>query len=666
MSSYDRGISVIQEGFVLSTVKIEIEDGGFREYETGITAGDVIRDIHGRKSGVVATLIDGIEKDMSTVLESNCKIEPIHGESDSGLYILRHSCAHLLAQAVTQLYPDAKPTIGPPIEHGFYYDFFMQPVGDEELKKIEEQMKEIMKKNLPIVREEHTNDSLRKMFGGNKFKTEIMDDKIGYEVGSTAYRQGEFVDLCRGPHVESTSQIRWFKLTSSSQAYWRADSKRESLTRIYGMCYATKEGLRNREKQIQEAAKRDHKKIGREMELYMIDEMIGKGLPVWLPNGEILKSSIEAFAIKTEEEYGYQRVTTPVLGKKQLFEASGHLPHYAEGMYPPMEMDDGIYYLKAMNCPMHHLIYRNKKRSYRDLPLRIAEYGTVYRNEMSGTLAGLLRVRMLSMNDAHIYCTLEQVAQEFANNIKMVQDYYSAFGFEDYYFRLSLWDSENTEKYIDQPENWEATQNHLRKILDDLEVSYIESIGEAAFYGPKVDIQFTTTIGREESMSTIQLDFAAKERFGLKYTDETGIENGEVFVIHRAPLSTHERFVAFLTEHWSGNFPTWLSPIQVQIITISEKHKKYAKMVSEKLLKSGIRVKIDDSDNTIGKKIRLHRKMRPAYMAIIGDEESENMTISVRARNGLQRNGIPLDEFVQEIEKEINTRKTTLDIVPEE
>jgi len=666
MSSYDRGISVIQEGFVLSTVKIEIEDGEFREYETGITAGDVIRDIHGRKSGVVATLIDGIEKDMSTVLESNCKIEPIHGESDSGLYILRHSCAHLLAQAVTQLYPDAKPTIGPPIEHGFYYDFFMQPVGDEELKKIEEQMKEIMKKNLPIVREEHTNDSLRKMFGGNKFKTEIMDDKIGHEVGSTAYRQGEFVDLCRGPHVESTSQIRWFKLTSSSQAYWRADSKRESLTRIYGMCYATKEGLRNREKQIQEAAKRDHKKIGREMELYMIDEMIGKGLPVWLPNGEILKSSIEAFAIKTEEEYGYQRVTTPVLGKKQLFEASGHLPHYAEGMYPPMEMDDGIYYLKAMNCPMHHLIYRNKKRSYRDLPLRIAEYGTVYRNEMSGTLAGLLRVRMLSMNDAHIYCTLEQVAQEFANNIKMVQDYYSAFGFEDYYFRLSLWDSENTEKYIDQPENWEATQNHLRKILDDLGVSYIESIGEAAFYGPKVDIQFTTTIGREESMSTIQLDFAAKERFGLKYTDETGMENGEVFVIHRAPLSTHERFVAFLTEHWSGNFPTWLSPIQVQIITISEKHKKYAKMVSEKLLKSGIRVKIDDSDNTIGKKIRLHRKMRPAYMAIIGDEESENMTISVRARNGLQRNGIPLDEFVQEIEKEIYNRKTTLDIVPEE
>jgi len=651
---------------VLSKIKVDFGDEEVREYEAGITAGDVIRDVHGRKSGFVAALIDGMEKDMSTILESDCKIEPIDGESDAGMYILRHSCAHLLAQAVTQLYPDAKPTIGPPIEHGFYYDFFMQPVGDEELKKIENKMKDIMKENLPIIREEHYNDSLRELFGENKFKMEIMDDKIGQEVGSTAYRQGEFVDLCRGPHVEFTSQIRWFKLTSSSQAYWRADSKRESLTRIYGMCYATKDGLKNREKQIQEAAKRDHKKIGKEMELYMIDEMIGKGLPVWLPNGEILKSSIEQFALKTEEEYGYQRVTTPVLGKKQLFETSGHLPHYAEGMYPPMEMDDGTYYLKAMNCPMHHLVYKNKKRSYRDLPLRIAEYGTVYRNEMSGTLAGLLRVRMLSMNDAHIYCTLDQVAQEFAHNIKMVQDYYTAFGFEDYYFRLSLWDPENTDKYIDQPKNWEATQNHLRKILDDLEVPYIESVGEAAFYGPKVDIQFTTAIGREESMSTIQLDFAAKERFSLEYTDETGSDNGEVFVIHRAPLSTHERFVAFLTEHWVGNFPTWLAPIQVQIITISEKHKEYAKIAAEKMKEIGIRVKIDDSDNTIGKKIRIHRKMRPAYMAIIGDDETANLTISVRARNGTQKNGIPLEEFIRDIEREINNRDTILGIVPVE
>tara|TARA_B110000467_G_scaffold147308_1_gene152225 strand:- start:807 stop:2105 length:1299 start_codon:yes stop_codon:yes gene_type:complete len=429
------------------------------------------------------------------------------------------------------------------------------------------------------------------------------------------------------------------------------------------MCFATKEGLKNREKQLQEAAKRDHKKIGKEMELYMIDEMIGRGLPVWLPNGEIIKSSIENFALETEDRYGYQRVTTPVLGKKQLFETSGHLPHYAEGMYPPMKMDDGEYYLKAMNCPMHHLVYRNKKRSYRDLPIRIAEYGTVYRNELSGTLAGLLRVRMLSMNDAHIYCTLDQVAEEFANNIKMVQDYYKTFGFEDYYFRLSLWDSENKNKYIDQPENWEATQNHLRSILDDLGVPYEESIGEAAFYGPKVDIQFTTAIGREESMSTIQLDFAAKERFGLTYTDETGSDNDEVFVIHRAPLSTHERFVAFLIEHWSGNFPTWLSPIQVQIITISEKHQEYANNLAQILKEVGIRANTDTSDNTIGKKIRMHRTMRPAYMVIIGDEESINGTVSIRARDGRQRNGMALDEFIEEISLENTNRKTTLDLV---
>ncbi len=429
------------------------------------------------------------------------------------------------------------------------------------------------------------------------------------------------------------------------------------------MCYATKDALKERERQLAEAEKRDHKKIGKEMNLYMINELIGKGLPVWLPNGEILKTEIEKFAIETENKYGYERVTTPVLGKQELFETSGHLPHYAESMYPAMEMDDGTYYLKAMNCPMHHLIYLNTKRSYRELPVRIAEYGTVYRNELSGTLSGLLRVRMLSMNDAHIYCTLDQIAQEFAHNIKMVQEYYSAFGFDNYHFRLSLWDPENSDKYIDQPDNWETTQNHLRNILNDLKVNYVESIGEAAFYGPKVDIQFTTLLGREESMSTIQLDFAAKDRFNLTFMDETGTENNGVFVIHRAPLSTHERFVAFLTENCAGNFPTWLSPIQVQIITISEKHNVYAREIEKKLLDSKIRVKSDYSDNTIGKKIRMHRKIRPAYMIIIGDDEIENNTVSIRARNGDQKNNISVKEFIAKITKENKTRNKELELV---
>ena len=643
-------------------IEVECNDG-VHDFPKGISAGEVVKEIHGKKSGAIAALVNGEEKDLSYSLQKNCEIDVIKDDSDEGLYIMRHSCAHLLAQAVTELFPEAKPTIGPPIEHGFYYDFFMNPINEEDLKTIEKRMKELVKKNIKIEREEYDNKTLRNMFSDNSFKMEIMDDKIGHDVGSSAYRQGNFVDLCRGPHVESTAKLRWFKLTSTSQAYWRAEAKREPLVRIYGMCYASKNDLKERVKQLAEAEKRDHKKISKEMDIYMIDELIGKGLPVWLPNGEIIKSEIERFAVETENTYGYERVTTPVLGKKQLFETSGHLPHYAESMYPPMEMDDGTYYLKAMNCPMHHLIYRNKKRSYRELPLRIAEYGTVYRNELSGTLSGLLRVRMLSMNDAHIYCTLEQVAQEFANNIQMVQEYYSAFGFDDYHFRLSLWDPENTEKYIDQPKNWETTQNHLREILDNLNVKYEESIGEAAFYGPKVDIQFTTLLGREESMSTIQLDFAAKERFGLSFMDESGTENNEVFVIHRAPLSTHERFVAFLTEHWAGNFPTWLSPIQAQIITISEKHNDYGTKLENKLKDANIRVKADYSDHTIGKKIRMHRKMRPAYMIIIGDEESQKNTVSIRARDGNQKNGIPVEEFITNLASENSSRKKKLELI---
>ena len=648
----------------MSMITVNVGADGAHEYASGISAGEVILNVHGKRSGAVAALIDGVERDFSFILDSDCSLEPINGESEAGLYILRHSCAHLLAQAVVEMFPDAKPTIGPPIDHGFYYDFHMDPIGDAELRAIEKKMNQHIRSNHTIIREEMDNDSLREMFADNKFKIEIMDDKIGHDVGSSAYRQGDFIDLCRGPHVPATSHLRWFKLTSTSTAYWRADSKRESLVRIYGMCYATKEGLKERQRQIEEAGKRDHKKIGKEMELYMIDELIGKGLPVWLPNGEILKSEIERYAVETEEAYGYDRVTTPVLAKQELFECSGHLPHYAEGMYPPMEMDDGTYYLKAMNCPMHHLIFRNKKRSYRELPLRIAEYGTVYRNELSGTLSGLLRVRMLSMNDAHIYCTLDQVGDEVRANVQMVSDYYRTFGFENFHFRLSLWDPENTEKYIGEVSNWEATQNHLRQILDEMKMPYVEAVGEAAFYGPKIDIQFTTALGREESMSTIQLDFAAKDRFELSYKDENGEENGEVFVIHRAPLSTHERFVAFLTEHWIGNFPTWLSPVQVQVITISEKQREYAGVVSEALAAAGVRVRVDDSDATIGKKIRMHRKMRPAYMLILGEEEAADSTVSIRARNGDQAKGVALDEFVASIFAEITNRERELSLVP--
>ena len=641
----------------MSLLSIKDDNGVLHEFAKGTSASEVVKKIKENNTTPIAVEIDGIEKDLSFKIENNCDIKIITGKSEEGLYILRHSCAHLLAQAVTTLFPEAKPTIGPPVDNGFYYDFYMDPINEQDLKNIENLMKKIIKKRLNVEREEYDNKTIREMFSENKFKMEILDEKVGEESGTSAYRQGDFVDLCRGPHVSNTSFLRWFKLTNTSQAYWRADAKRESLVRIYGMCYSTKEELKERQRQIEEASKRDHKKIGKEMELYTINEMIGKGLPIWLPNGEILKNQIENYAIDVEEKYGYQRVTTPVLGKKELFEASGHLPHYAESMYPAMEMDDGTYYLKAMNCPMHHLIFKDKKRSYRELPVRIAEYGTVYRNELSGTLAGLLRVRMLSMNDAHIYCRLDQVAEEFAHNIKMVQEYYETFGFKDYYFRLSLWDPDNKSKYIDQPKNWEITQNHLRTILEELNVNYEEVVGEAAFYGPKVDIQFKTLLGREESMSTIQLDFAAKDRFNLSFMDKTGNENNDVFVIHRAPLSTHERFTAFLTEHWAGNFPTWLSPIQVKIITISENHVEYGKKVEDVLKNNNIRVDSDYSDNTIGKKIRLHRKMRPAYMIIIGEDEQKNNSVSIRKRNGEQKNDIPLNEFVELLSKECGNKE---------
>ncbi len=638
-------------------IRIETDTGSIQKYEAGTSLQNVIKEIQGLKLRPIAAKVNGETKDLSFELIENCNIEWISENSEEGLYILRHSCAHLLAQVVTEMFPNAKPTIGPPIEDGFYYDFEMEPISSDDLPKIEKKMKQIAKQNLLIKREEYDNETLRSKFAGNKFKLEIIKDKIGHDAGSSLYRQGNFVDLCKGPHINNTGLLKWFKLTSTSQAYWRGDPKRENLIRIYGICYATKAELKKRQRQLEEAGKRNHKKIANEMNLYMINELIGKGLPVWLPNGEILKTEIEKYAIETEEIYEYERVTTPVLGKQELFEASGHLPHYADTMYPPMEMDDGTYYLKAMNCPMHHLIYNNKKRSYRELPLRIAEYGTVYRKELSGTLTGLLRVRMLSMNDAHIYCTSDQVAQEFANNIKMVKDYYETFGFENYYFRLSLWDSNDTSKYIGSKENWEKAQSHLKSILEDLKVPYEECEGEAAFYGPKIDVQFTTLLGREESMSTIQLDFAAKERFNLGFIDKSGRENNEVFVIHRAPLSTHERFVAFLTEQWAGNFPTWLSPIQAQIVTISQKQNDYALKLVERLEKEGIRTKADLSDNTIGKKIRTHRKMRPAYMLIIGENEVKKQTVAIRGRDGKQKNGIKLETFVKLITKEIKTRR---------
>jgi threonyl-tRNA synthetase len=451
--------------------------------------------------------------------------------------------------------------------------------------------------------------------------------------------------------------IKSIKLLRVAGAYWKGSSKNKMLTRIYGTAFDSEKELRKYLHMLKEAEKRNHVKLGKELDLFTINELVGKGLPIWLPRGEFIKDKIERLAIDMENKAGYERVTTPHLAKEELFHTSGHLPHYEDTMFPKMEMDDGTYYIKAMNCPIHHLIFNHSIRSYRDMPVRIAEYGSMYRNELSGTLTGLLRVRMLSMNDAHIYCTKEQISKEIEDVISMIKDYYKIFGLKDFYFRLSLGDVNNKDKYIDEPKNWKYAENELRNTLKKLKVEFVEAKDEAAFYGPKIDLQFKTVYGREETMATIQLDFAAKSRFNFKYFDKNGEQNNEVFVIHRAPLSTHERFMAFLIEHYLGKFPLWLNPLQVKILTITKNNVKYANEIKKKLEESNIRVELDDKDETISKKIVDAHKLLPNYMIILGDKEQKNKTLAVRDRTNKTNYNVKLDKFVKDLTKEIEEKK---------
>ncbi len=547
---------------------------------------------------------------------------------------LRHSAAHLLAAAVLKLYPDAKRTIGPATDDGFYYDFeFKQPLSETDLPQIEATMRELVKNWHGFERKEVTKDEALETFKDNRYKTELIEEFAQDGQSLTFYTSGDYTDLCRGGHCEHPDQeLQHFKLLSLAGAYWRGSEKNTMLTRIYGTAFPTAEELNQYLTNLEEAKKRDHRKIGKEMELFTFDDMVGKGLPLWLPNGTILKDQVEKLAVEMEAADGYVRVSTPHMAKEALFLTSGHLPYYKDGMYPPMEMDDGIYYLKAMNCPHHHLIYLAKPRSYRDLPLRLAEYGTVYRNELSGTLAGLLRVRMLQMNDAHLYVRADQIEEEITKVIRLTQNYFAIFGLDDYWFRLSLWDANHKEKYIDQPENWSMTEDILRQLLKKLDVKFIEVADEAAFYGPKIDVQFRSAIGREETMSTIQLDFLAKERFHLSYTDSSGAINNQVFVIHRAPLSTHERFMAFLIEHYAGNFPLWLAPVQVAILPVSDKFAEAAHQLAKEWKAKGIRVHVDDGNETLGNRIRKAAGQKVPYQIVMGQKEADGADMQIRIR----------------------------------
>ncbi|MBI4078741.1 MAG: threonine--tRNA ligase [Candidatus Levybacteria bacterium] len=578
--------------------------------------------------------------------------------SKEHLEYIRHSTAHLLAAAVLKLYPKTKLTIGPAIENGFYYDFDFGDIKitDEDLPKIEEKMRQLLPSwtyfEGRIVSAKEANE----LFAENPYKLELIEELASKGDALRIYKAGDFDDLCRGGHSENpANEIGAFKLLTIAGAYWRGSEKNPMLTRIYGTTFPTKKELDEHLTMLEEAKKRDHRKLGKELGIFTTDDLVGPGLILWLPKGTIIREEIETFAKKTEKQYGYKRVATPHIAKKELFETSGHLPYYADSMFPPMRLDDGDYYLKAMNCPMTHLIFKHTPRSYRDLPLRFAEYGTVYRHELSGTLAGLLRVRGMSTNDAHIYCTREQIKEEFLKVMELHKYYYDIFGIKEYWMRLSLHDPNKKGKYFDNPKLWEFTEQSLREAMRESGLPFEEAIGEAAFYGPKVDFQIKSVIGREETASTNQLDFIASERFGLKYVDSNGQEK-PVFVIHRAPLGTHERFVAFLLEHYAGKFPVWLSPVQVVVIPIANRHQEAARKANEELQKANIRSEVDDRAESMQAKIRQATLQKVSYMGIIGDKEVQSGGLSIRTREGKDEGLVPLSNFIQKVKLEIDKK----------
>ncbi|MEZ0395547.1 MAG: threonine--tRNA ligase [Anaerolineales bacterium] len=600
--------------------------------------------------------------------------QPEERYEDSQLYRIRHSAAHVMAQAVLEFYPQAKYTIGPPVENGFYYDFDLpEPIKEEDLEKIEKRMRQIIAGGHPFIRKVVTAEEARQIFKDQPYKLELID---GLEQGAfdedgnpltekpeiSIYQHDTFVDLCRGPHVESTRQINpaAVKLMSIAGAYWRGDEKNKMLTRIYGTAWRTPDELKAYLKMLEEAKARDHRKLGKELEIFIFEDEVGPGLPLWLPRGGVLIEELEKLAKEMEEQAGYVRVRTPHLTKEDLFLRSGHLPYYAESMYPPMEIEGVRYYVKPMNCPMHHKIFASKPRSYRDLPIRLAEYGTCYRYEKSGELFGLMRVRSMQMNDAHIYCTEEQFEQEFMAVIDLYKKYFDLFGIQKYVMRLSLHSRAGLgKKYVDNERLWLKTEEMVRRALINGNVPFKEAQDEAAFYGPKVDVQIWSAIGREFTLATNQVDFAVPERFDLKYMSKEGVEETPL-CIHRAPLSTHERFIGFLLEHYAGNFPVWLSPEHARVIPITDNQNEYAESVVRQLRAQGLRVSADISAQRMNAKIREAQLMKVPYMLVVGENEAQAGTVSLRMRDGSRADNIPLAEFIARAQERIATRANAL------
>ena len=641
-------------------INITLPDGAVRQYEKGTSALDIAKSIaEGLARKVLAASINGEVWDATRPIQEDAALKLLTWNDTDGKNTFWHSSAHLMAEAVEQLFPGVKFWVGPPVENGFYYDMDLgdKKMNEEDLTALEKKMNELAKKNSEFLRKEMPKEEAVKYFTdkGDEYKLDLLGNLNDGEI--TFYTQGNFTDLCRGPHIPSTSFIKAIKLTSIAGAYWKGNENNKMLTRVYGVTFPSQKELDEYLLMLEEAKKRDHRKLGKELSIFTMDDDVGPGLPLWMPNGTIIIEELENLAKETELDAGYKRVVTPHIAKESLYLTSGHLPYYQDSMYPPMEMDGTKYYLKAMNCPHHHKIFAAEQKSYKDLPYRLAEYGTCYRYEQSGELFGLMRVRCLHMNDAHIYCTKEQFYEEFRAVNEMYLKYFKIFGIDKYVMRLSLHDPKKLgQKYVDEPALWIETEELVRDVLIKTNTPFIEVQDEAAFYGPKIDVQIWSIIGREFTLATNQVDFAQGRRFNLEYTNQDNKAETPL-IIHRAPLGTHERFIGFLLEHYAGKFPLWLAPVQVKVLPISDKFMDYAKLVADKLKKAAIRCEVDDRHEKIGKKIRDTELMKVPYMLVVGEKEVNENKVAIR-RHGKGDVGVKgVDEFIADAVMEIKERR---------
>ncbi|WP_373229043.1 threonine--tRNA ligase [Cohnella sp.] len=643
------------------SVHVKLPDGAVRTYDANVTIEDIAFSISpGLKKVAVAGKVDGKVVDINTAIVSDVSLEIITLDNADGLEVMRHSTAHLMAQAIKRIYggDGVKLGIGPVIEDGFYYDIDMeQSITPEDLVIIEKEMEKIVKEDLSIVRREVSREEALRIFeeAGDPLKLELIRD-LPDGVAITIYDQGEFFDLCRGPHLPSTGKIKSFKLLSVAGAYWRGDSKNKMLQRIYGTAFAKKAQLDEHLHFLEEAKKRDHRKLGRELKMFTFSKEVGQGLPLWLPYGAKVRQTLERYIVDLEERLGYSHVYTPVLANVELYKTSGHWEHYQEDMFPKMALDNEELVLRPMNCPHHMMVYKSEMRSYRDLPVRIAELGTMHRYEMSGALTGLHRVRAMTLNDAHIFCRMDQIKEEFTRVVNLIRQVYEDFGIKEYRFRLSYRDPNDTEKYWPDDEMWETSQRMLREVAEELKLEYFEAEGEAAFYGPKLDVQIKTALGKEETLSTAQIDVLLPERFQLEYVGDDGKKHRPV-VIHRGIISTMERMTAFLLENFAGALPIWLSPVQAKLIPVNPAFEAYVNEVAEKLQRAGVRVESDMRNEKLGYKIREAQLEKIPYMLVMGENESLNGTVSVRRRGEGDLGAEPVEEFIARITGEIVNKR---------